>query len=391
MAAFEVTGSHIKRLEGEGPQPVAAYAKEDIDGRGFLNTGDFLQSLSFNSGTTNSIGVPAANPVSNVPFARGAVAVNPRGLGATRFLVLLDGKRPSSYGLPDNRGGAVFDFNSLPTEAIERIDFLKDGASAIYGTDAIAGVMNIKLRRNFSGLSTSMMYGNTSGHDTGTRNLSVLMGDATAKGSYLLNLNWFKQNANFAQDYDRSKSTDYSTAFGSVKGQNNNSTSNFPFNFTLTAAQATQAGLTSGAAFYGVTGGTPWPTRPAPASPGLAPARAMSRSPTATATSSRRSLSSRPGRKTSRPCSVPPAKSPTWCAAQVQVLVNKNRTGIVYTPISIDSRAITNADGSFLTVPAANPFNPLGFAIDNFRGRGNFGPARTFNVETNGVTHDCRS
>ena len=383
LEAVMVTGSHLKRLEGEGPQPVAAYAKDDIDARGFQTTGDFLQSLSFNSGTTNSIGVPAANPVSSVPFARGAVTLNPRGLGAGRFLVLLDGKRPSSYGLPDNRGGAVFDLNSIPTEAIDSIEYLKDGASAIYGTDAIAGVMNIRLRTHFSGFTTTGMYGNTFGHDTGTRNLSLLAGDTTAKGSYLLNVNWFKQNSNFAGDYDRSKNTDY-TSFGAVKGQNNNSPSNFPFNLTLTAAQAAAAGFASGAGFYVVTGGQPV-ARPTVGSFSLAGANQNAATnanrynfaPTTQLTPDQEnfSLMFAAGRDLN-----------DTMRASIRILANDNRTGIVYTPISINSQSVTNADGSFLTIPAANPYNPFGVALNNFRGRGNFGPTRTFNVETTGTT-----
>ncbi len=384
MKAYQVTGSHIRRLEGEGPQPIAAYAKEEIEARGFQTTGDFLQSLSFNSGTTNSIGVPAANPVSSVPFARGAVTLNPRGLGAGRFLVLLDGKRPSSYGLPDNRGGSVFDLNSIPTEAIASIEYLKDGASAIYGTDAIAGVMNIKLRANYSGFSTSAMYGNTFGHDTGTRSLSLLTGDTSAKGSFLVNINWFKQNANFAGDYDRSKTTDYLAAFGTVKGQNNNSPSNFPFNLTLTAAQATAAGFTNGAGFYVVTGGQPT-AGPRVSNFSYAGANQNAATnanrydfaPTTQLTPDQENLSAMLSAKRNLSDNV---------RASVQFLANKNLTGIVYTPISINSQSITNADGSFLTIPTNNPYNPFGVALNNFRGRGNFGPTRLFDVETTGTT-----
>ncbi|MBI5767396.1 MAG: TonB-dependent receptor [Verrucomicrobia bacterium] len=383
MAAFEVTGSHIKRLEGEGPLPVAAYSRSDIDARGFLNTGDFLQSLSFNSGTTNSIGVPAANPVSNVPFARGAVTMNPRGLGAGRFLVLLDGKRPSSYGLPDNRGGSVFDLNSIPTEAIAGIEYLKDGASAIYGSDAIAGVMNVKLRGDFNGFTTSAMLGNTLGHDTFTRTLSLLSGETSAKGSYLLNVNWFTQNGNFAQDYDRSRSTDY-TSFGPVKGQNNNSPSNFPFNITLTAAQAAQAGFTTGAGFYVVNGGAPAasPQRSNFVSAGANQNAATNANrydfaPTTQLTPNQENFSAmfRATRELG-----------DAVRGSVRLLANKNLTGIVYTPISINSASILNTDGTPLTIPATNPYNPFGFALSNFRGRGNFGPTRTFNVETTGLT-----
>jgi iron complex outermembrane receptor protein len=378
-----VTGSRITRLEGEGPQPTAAYSAADISARGFLSLGDFVQSLSFNSGTTNSIGVPAANPVSNVPFARGAVTMNPRGLGANRFLVLLDGKRPSAYGLADNRGGSVFDFNSIPTEAIAGVEYLKDGASAIYGSDAVAGVMNIKLRSTYNGVTVSALAGNTLGHDTFTRSLSVVTGGITAHGSYLLNVNWFRQNGNFATDYDRSPSTDYS-AFPAPRGQNNNSTSNWPFNLTLTAAQATAAGFTTGAGGYVVTGGQPV------GNPTLA---------NFSSTGSTINNASNANRYDFAPLTQLVPDQENYSAllkvkqafserveGTAQVLVNRNETGIVYTPISINSASIVTSDGTALTIPANNPFNPFGFALNNFRGRGNFGPTRTFDVESTGLT-----
>ncbi|MBL9219517.1 MAG: TonB-dependent receptor [Opitutaceae bacterium] len=383
LEKYTVTGSRITRLEGEGPQPTAAYAPTDISARGFMNLGDFVQSLSFNSGTANSIGVPAANPVSNVPFARGAVTMNPRGLGANRFLVLLDGRRPSAYGLADNRGGSVFDFNSIPAEAIASIEYLKDGGSAIYGSDAIAGVMNIRLKQNYDGVSVNLLAGNTLGHDTFTNTASLLTGGTTEKGSYLFNVNWFRQNGNFAMDYDRSQSTDYS-AFPAPRGQNNNSNSNWPFNLTLTAAQATAAGYTGGAGGYVITGGVPTatPTLGSFSRAGtnlntLTNANRYDFAPATQLTPNQENFSALLSLK---------HRFSETLTGFAQILVNKNRTGIVYTPISINSRSIRNADNSFLTIPANNPFNPFGFALDDFRGRGNFGPLRTFDVESTGGT-----
>ncbi len=383
LDTYQVTGSRLGRLEHEGPQPTSTFTKGDIEARGFVSTGDFLQSLPFNSGTTNSIGVPAANPVSNAPYARGAVTLNPRGLGANRFLVLIDGKRPSSYGLADNKGGAVFDFNSIPVEAIESIDYLKDGASAIYGSDAIAGVLNIKLKSAYTGLTTTAFIGNTLGHDTFTRSASLITGETGAKGSYLLNVNWFKQNSNFANDYSRSKSTDYSV-LGSPRGQNNNSPSNFPFNITLTAAQATAAGFSGGAGFYVIAGGQPV------ANPSVGNFSRAGADQNAATNANRYEFA---------PATQLTPKQENFSAllnvkrtfsdslrGSAQVLFNRNITNIVYTPISINSRSVTTSTGGFLTIPANNPYNPFGFALDNFRGRGNFGPLRTFDVDSSGLT-----
>jgi iron complex outermembrane recepter protein len=378
-----VTGSRIPRLEREGPQPTAAYSDRDIADRGFLNLGDFVQSLSFNNGTSNSIGVPAANPVSSVPFARGAVTMNPRGLGANRFLVLIDGKRPAAYGLADNRGGSVFDFNSIPPEAIESIEYLKDGASAIYGSDAIAGVMNIRLKSSYEGMAATALVGNTLGHDSLTRSLSVLAGGRSDRGSYLVHLNWFAQNGNFATDYDRSQTTDYSH-FGAPRGQNNNSNSVWPFNLTLTAAQATAAGFSGGAGGYVITGGLPTatPTRASFSRAGanlnaVTNANRYDFAPATQLTPDQENLSALINVK---------HRVSDRLTASAQVLVNRNTTDIIYTPISINSRSVRNADNSFLTIPVNNPFNPFGFALDDFRGRGNFGPLRTFDVESTNLT-----
>jgi outer membrane receptor protein involved in Fe transport len=379
LGTFTVTGSRISRLQEEGPQPTATYRSADIAARGFLNTGDFLQSLSFNAGTTNSIGVPAANPVSNVPFARGAVTMNPRGLGAGRFLVLLDGKRVSAYGLADNKGGAVFDFNSIPSEAVESIEYLKDGASAIYGSDAIAGVLNIKLKPSYSGLTSSVLGGNTLGHDTFTSSASLLAGDTSGRSSYVVNVNWFKQNSNYANDYDRSKSTDYS-AFPAPRGQNNNSTANFPFNITLTAAQAAAAGLSTGAGAYVITGGQPLTGTPTVAnftylSAGVNATTNANRYDFANATQLVPDQENLSGLFKYR-YEVTPALT-----ALATVLYSNNVTNIVYTPISINTSSSLP-----LTVPVNNPYNPFGIALTSFRGRGNFGPLRTFDVESTSTT-----
>ena len=374
LAKFTVTGSRISRLQEEGPQPTATYRSADIQARGFLNTGDFLQSLSFNAGTTNSIGVPAANPVSNVPFARGAVTMNPRGLGAGRFLVLLDGKRISAYGLADNKGGAVFDFNSIPSEAVESIEYLKDGASAIYGSDAIAGVLNIKLKPSYNGFAVSALAGNTFGHDTFTRSASILAGDTAGRSSYAVNVNWFKQNSNFANDYARSPSTDYS-AFPTPRGQNNNSTANFPFNLTLSAAQATAAGLATGAGAYVITGG-----QPVAGAVTLANFTYLAAGVNATTNANRYDFANAtqltPNQENISGLFKYRYEITPALTASATVLFSNNVTGIVYTPISINTSSSLP-----LSVPVNNPFNPFGIVLNNFRGRGNFGPLRTFDVD----------
>ena len=239
LEKFEVTGSRIKRLDYETPAPVETFTVADIEAKGYVNIGDFLQSLPFNSGTANSIYQTAS-------FQRGAATTNIRGLGAQRSLTLINGRRAVPYALQSPNSGtrSVFDFNSLPAAAIESIEFLKDGASAIYGSDAITGVLNIKLKKNFSGLSTSLYYGNTlksSGGDTGTKQISIVAGAGSDKTKIVTAVDAKTANSNFLRDYGV-KTTDFSY-LGTNKGLNQNSTSNFPANLTLTRAQAASAGL----------------------------------------------------------------------------------------------------------------------------------------------------
>jgi iron complex outermembrane receptor protein len=380
LEKFSVTGSRISRLQEAGPLPVTNYSGGDIEARGFQNTGDFMQSLSFNSGTMGSINIPSTF---GVPYARGAVTINPRGMGTSRFLVLLDGKRTASYGLADTSGGAVFDFNSIPVEAVDSVEYLKDGASAIYGSDAITGVMNIKLRKNYSGISTTAMVGNTFGHDTFTRSLSVLAGGVTEKGSYMLNVNWFRQNDNLAQDYARSRTTDY-TSFGPIRGQNNNSPGNFPFNVLLTAAQATAAGLTGGAGYYVIGGGQQV------ANPTLANFVGTGSTSTNSIPNANRydfapTTQLTPGQDNLSALLSLQHRFTDAVAGFARLTFTNNATDFLYTPISITSTAIITSSGGPLTIPANNPYNPFGFALTSFRGRGNgFGPTRSYAMEANG-------
>src|SRR5262249_27155260 len=127
LEKFEVTGSRVKRLDYETPAPVATFSVAEIEAKGYTNIGDFIQTLPFNSGRANSIYQTSS-------FLRGAATTNLRGLGAQRFLTLVNNRRAVPYALVSPNFGTrqVFDFNSLPVSAIESIELLKDGASAIY-------------------------------------------------------------------------------------------------------------------------------------------------------------------------------------------------------------------------------------------------------------------
>lgn len=159
---IEVTGSNIRRTDLETALPVQVITREDIERGGSTTVAELMSKLSANLLPFNdqlSIGsqlLPLARP--------GQSTVNLRGIGDGSTLVLINGRRVANYAFD---GGAV-DVNSIPISAIDRVEILKDGASAIYGSDAIAGVVNFILRRDFSGAEVST-YGTATGHGGGNQ------------------------------------------------------------------------------------------------------------------------------------------------------------------------------------------------------------------------------
>ena len=145
---IEITGSSIKRIAAEGALPVQVINRAEIERKGIASVEQLIMQLNINgSGLDNLAGnadvVDGASRGNN-----GATSANLRGQGANATLILLNGRRVAAHGL---NGGTV-DLNQIPFAAIERVEVLKDGASAIYGTDAIGGVINFILRTDFRGL-----------------------------------------------------------------------------------------------------------------------------------------------------------------------------------------------------------------------------------------------
>jgi len=144
-----VTGSRIKRTDYEAALPVTIIQRAEIDAQGITSAEQLLQQLNVASNGPDSL---AANSGIAPPGTRGNNGVsgaNLRGQGADSTLVLLNGRRVAAHGL----AGQVVDLNSIPFAAIERVEVLRDGASAIYGTDAIGGVINFITRNNYQGVS----------------------------------------------------------------------------------------------------------------------------------------------------------------------------------------------------------------------------------------------
>lgn len=154
LATIVVTGTHIRGIDVATEHPLQVLTLEDIRRTGLTSVGDVVQSLVVDSGQTVGRNVNNGND--------GAMTVNLHSLGANRTLVLLNGQRFAT------QVDGVVDLSGIPLAMVERIEVLKDGASAIYGSDAIAGVVNIITRRNYQGAEAGAYFGQTN-HGDGRR------------------------------------------------------------------------------------------------------------------------------------------------------------------------------------------------------------------------------
>lgn len=183
---IEVTGSRIKRTDMEGASPVVVITAAEFELQGRISVADALRNV-----TANSFGsfVPTSGSgwqsQSNVSLL---------GAGAGRTLILLNGKRMA--GSP-TMGGAAANLSSIPMAAVDRIEILKDGASAVYGSDAIAGVVNIILKKDYDGTSISAQFGRPSKEGSDTKSLSFTTGVTSDKGNITLVFDHQEQGAIF--------------------------------------------------------------------------------------------------------------------------------------------------------------------------------------------------
>jgi len=144
----EITGSSIKRIASEGALPVQVITRQELDKQGIVTAEQLIATLSVAGNGMDNLASNADVGAGTARGSNGLSAANLRGQGAASTLVLLNGRRVATHGL----NGGVVDLNSIPMAAVDRIEILKDGASAIYGTDAIGGVINFILRKNYQGL-----------------------------------------------------------------------------------------------------------------------------------------------------------------------------------------------------------------------------------------------
>lgn len=171
LQRVEITGSSIKRTEAEAAGSIQVLNREDIERTGQTTALDILRSSSAISTDISSSSSGSGS------FATGSSAVGMRGLGKVATLVLVNGRRIAQYGLADGAQENFTNLDAIPASAIERIEILKDGASAIYGSDAIAGVINIILLKDFAGAKITGNYKESDGFkDQRNRSVSGIIG-----------------------------------------------------------------------------------------------------------------------------------------------------------------------------------------------------------------------
>jgi iron complex outermembrane receptor protein len=173
-----VTGSNIKRVESETAAPIETISRKDIEDSGLQTISEVVRQITANN--NGSISDAFTNG-----FSAGGSGVSLRGLGSNNTLVLLNGRRLATYGLADDGHASYVDLQQIPFEAVERIEILKDGASAIYGSDAVAGVVNIILRQTFTGVAVNALAGANHNFDGKDYKGAITMGTGDiAKDKY---------------------------------------------------------------------------------------------------------------------------------------------------------------------------------------------------------------
>jgi outer membrane receptor protein involved in Fe transport len=198
-----VTGSRIRRVDAETATPLLVLDAGDIRASGVTTLGDLVQRVP-------SVAGAATNPQVNNGGGDGQSNVELRGLGTQRTLVLLNGRR---FGALGKDSGAV-DINLIPVNFVERVEIVKEGAGAIYGSDAIAGVVNFITKRDIDGADLSYDYGVTAEDDGERHAVGLSWGATSDRSQIMIGANYNKQEEISAGDREFSRFATY--LYGSV-------------------------------------------------------------------------------------------------------------------------------------------------------------------------------
>jgi iron complex outermembrane receptor protein len=213
----EITGSSVKRVDSETALPVQVLSKQDIARTGATSTEDLLSSISSLSSSGSTVGATGSG---NTTYGLSSISL--RGLGSDRALILVNGRRLAAFA---GGSGASVNVNAIPLAAIERIEVLKDGASGVYGSDAIAGVVNFILSRNFKGVEISGEYGSPTESGGGQNQKASIAGGfgdlEKDRYSVVLSASFEKEKTLYGRDRSYAKTANlppYTTATATGQG-----------------------------------------------------------------------------------------------------------------------------------------------------------------------------
>jgi iron complex outermembrane receptor protein len=207
LQAIEVTGSRIKKAEVETQTPILTITSKDIEATGLGSIGDVIQRLSVSGSSLNTKFNSAGNfgfPPDGGGVGSGSTTISLRNLGAKRTLILVDGLRWVNESSASGVSAAV-DLNTIPASVVDRIEILKDGASSLYGSDAIAGVINIITKKKQEGLGLHVYGGDYSVGDGKTYSGNASIGGSTDKFDFFMDVSRFKQHGISSADWEQSR------------------------------------------------------------------------------------------------------------------------------------------------------------------------------------------
>lgn len=182
-----VTGSHIRGVQNLS-SPVITFDRKEIEASGYATTQQFIQSMPQNLSNISDATTGAANGGLGTPASYDSAGVNLRGLGGDATLVLMNGRRMAAAG-----NGSFVDLSLVPLSAVERIEILADGASAIYGSDAVGGVVNLVLREDLEGAETRLRFGSVTSGGQNELMAGQILGHSWDSGRALVSYEYFRQ------------------------------------------------------------------------------------------------------------------------------------------------------------------------------------------------------
>ena len=202
LETIQVTGSRIPRAQVEGPAPITIVTAEAIKAAGLTSVPDVLKSLSQNNGYTYG-----QQNTTNAQSTPGAQAVDLRGLGPNHTLVLVNGRRIADFPLPLNSRSNFTDIGNIPLGMIDRVEILTGSASAVYGSDAMAGVINFILKKSTDGITIDYRYGDTERGGGASHNLNLTGGFVRGNFSGIVGLELIDKDPLWGTDREIQDST----------------------------------------------------------------------------------------------------------------------------------------------------------------------------------------